>query len=218
MKSICLFCSYFNSNNIPNYVQFYVKELARHFTQVVFITNEKKLSGTSLTFLETNKIEPFFVSNEVHDFGMWYKGMLKYNVEEYDRVGLINDSCILFKPLDEYFNWLNNQYLDFAGMTDSDEITYHIQSYFLIINKKAIEPTLQFFKKHGIQSDRGEVIKIYELVLCNYLQLKGLKAGAYFQSKIYMPKDNPSIYAAHKMIKDGSPLIKKKILFNSFTL
>ena len=218
MKSICLFCSYFDSENIPNYVQFYIKELTRHFTEVIFITNEKKLGTNSLSFLESNKITPFFVSNEGHDFGMWYKAMLKYNIEEYDRVGLINDSCILFKSLDNYFNWLNNQNLDYAGMTDSGEIVYHIQSYFLTVNKKAIEPTLRFFKQYGLQADRESVINTYELGLCKYLEEMGLNAGAWFSFRKYMPKYNPSVYAAYKMIKDGFPLIKKKIIFNSFSV
>ncbi|HXD94027.1 MAG TPA: rhamnan synthesis F family protein [Bacteroidia bacterium] len=217
MKSICLFCSYFDSDNIPNYVQYYLKELTKHFTKVIFITNEKELTHTSSFFLENNKIEPFFVSNEGHDFGMWYKAMLKYNIEEHDRVGLINDSCVLFKPLDDYFNWLNSQNLDYAGMTDSEEIVYHIQSYFLILNKKAIEPTLQFFKKHGLQNDREGVINTYELGLCKYLQGVGLKVGAWFPYQKYLLKFNPSVYAAYKMIEDKSPLIKKKIVFNSFS-
>ncbi|HKC67421.1 MAG TPA: glycosyltransferase family 2 protein, partial [Bacteroidia bacterium] len=218
MKSICLFCSYFTSEKIPNYVKFYVKELSKHFTRVVFITNEKKLSTDSYSFLKSNAIELLFVQNEGYDFGMWYKGMLKYNVEEYDRVGLINDSCILFKPLDDYFDWLNRQSLDYAGMTDSSEMVYHIQSYFLIINKKAIEPTVNFFKQYGLQSDRDNVIKIYELGLSQYLSKLGLSTGAWFSCKKYMPKYNPSVYAANKIIKDGFPLIKKKILFNSFSI
>ena len=97
MTSICLFCSYFNSDTIPNYIQYYVKELKNYFTKVVFITNEKSLSESSFSFLQTNKIEPFFVTNEGYDFGMWYKAMLKYDVEKYDRLNLVNDSCILFK-------------------------------------------------------------------------------------------------------------------------
>ena len=217
MKSVCFFCSYFNSVDIPNYVQYYLKELTRHFTQVVFITNEKKPAPASESFLENNKIESLFVSNEGYDFGMWYKAMLKYDVEQYDRVGLVNDSCILFKPLDDYFAWLNKQPLDYAGMVDSNEIVYHIQSFFLTLNKKAIIPTLQFFKQHGLQKGREEVIKIYELGLCKHLQQQGLQSGTYFISQKYILNTNPSLYAVAKMIEDGYPLIKKKILFNSFS-
>jgi lipopolysaccharide biosynthesis protein len=216
MKSICLFCSYFNSSDIPNYVQYYVKELTGHFTKVIFVTNEKNLSDTSASFLQTNNIESFFVTNEGYDFGMWYKAMLKYDVEQYDRLGLVNDSCILFKPLDDYFSWLDNQSIDYAGINDSQEIIYHIQSFFLTINKKAIIPTLNYFKKHGILEDRLEVIKIYELGLCIYIQELGLKTNAWFLYKEYLQKYNPSVYAVPKMIKDGYPLIKKKIIFNSF--
>ncbi|MEO8761221.1 MAG: glycosyltransferase family 2 protein [Bacteroidia bacterium] len=213
MKSICFFCSYSTSTTIANYIQYYLKELAKHFTQVVFITNEKTLSVESLSFLEKNKIELLFVENEGYDFGMWYKGMLKYNAENYDRVGLVNDSCILFKPLDAYFNWLDKQELDYAGMVDSIEFAYHIQSFFLILNKKAIEPAFSFFKQHGLHNDREDVIKIYELGLCKHIQQQGLKVGVWQITQ----GANPSLYAAEKMIRNGYPLIKKKILFNSFS-
>ncbi len=217
MKSICFFSSYSTSADISNYIQYYLKELGRHFNKVIFITNEKTLSLASLSFLETNKTEFLLVYNEGYDFGMWYKGMVKYNAEEYDRVGLVNDSCILFKPLDEYFNWLDNQKLDVAGMIDSNEIMYHIQSFFLTLNKKAITPTLQLFKQHGFKSGREEVILTYEVGLCQYLQKQGLRADSWFSCQKYMPLYNSSIYSAHNMIMDGYPMIKKKILFNSFT-
>src|ERR1017187_8598019 len=217
MKSICLFCSYYNSPNVPNYVQYYLKELTKHFSKVVFITNEKEVSKYSLSFLEAYKIEPFLVSNEGYDFGMWYKAILKYDVEQYDRVGLVNDSCILFKPLDDYFSWLNKQDLDYAGMIDSTEIIYHIQSYFLTINKNAIKPTVDFFKQHGLQANREEVIKLYELGLCKHLQDMGLKTGAWYSSEKYFSKYNSSVHSAHAIIKDGFPMIKKKIIFNSFS-
>jgi hypothetical protein len=217
MNSVCLFSSYFSSEKIPNYVKFYLKELSRHFTKVVFITNDKEIDDISLKFLAHNKIEPFFVINEGHDFGMWYKAMLKYDIEKYDRVALINDSCILFKPLDDYFKWLNSQKFDYAGMTDSEEIVYHIQSYFVIINKQAIKPTLEFFKQHGLQINRQDVINLYELGLCKHLEEMGLNAGAWFSYEKYMPKYNSSVYAAYKIIEDGFPLIKKKIIFNSFS-
>jgi glycosyltransferase involved in cell wall biosynthesis len=218
MNSICLFCSYFNSPDIPNYVQYYIKELTRHFTKIIFVTNEKSLSDTSTSFLKTNRIEPFFVTNEGYDFGMWYKAMIKYDVEQYDRLGLVNDSCILFKPLDDYFNWLNKQFIDYAGINDSQEIIYHIQSFFLTINKNAITPTLNYFKNEGLQVGRQEVIKIYELGLCKHLQELGLKTQAWFPYKKFIQREeNPTLYAVHQMIKEGYPLIKRKIIFNSFS-
>jgi hypothetical protein len=213
MKSICFFCSYSTSPDIANYIQYYVKELTRHFSRVIFITNERTLTPSSLNFLTTSGTELFFVANEGYDFGMWYKAMLKYDVEQFDRVGLVNDSCILFKPLDAYFNWLNTQDLDYAGMVDSIEFVYHIQSFFLILNKKAIEPTLGFFKENGLHNDREDVIKTYELGLCQYMQQQGLKVGVWQKTQ----GANPSLYAAEKMIQNGYPLIKKKILFNSFS-
>ena len=45
-----------------------------------------------------NEIE----ENEGFDFGLWYHAFLKYNVDLYDKIALVNDSCILFKSLDDF--------------------------------------------------------------------------------------------------------------------
>ncbi len=217
MKSICFFSSYFNESDIPVYVKFYLDNLLPHFTKIIFLTNEKQLDVESNEYLIRNAMEPFYITNEGYDFGMWYKALMKYDLSGYYRIGLINDSCILFKPLDEYFLWLNNQDLDFSGIIDSSQYNYHIQSFFTIINKNAISYTLNYFKKNGLQSNRKNVIKVYELGWSSYIQSKGLKMGAFFSYKKYHGVGNPSVYGITELIRDGFPLIKKKIIFRTFS-
>lgn len=216
MKSVCFFSSYYTGDVIPNYVKFYLSELTRHFSEVVFLTNEKVLSPDDLQFLSSYAISYRIYQNEGYDFGMWYKAFKEFDLNIYDRVGLVNDSCILFNKLDFFFNWLNKQNIDYSGFTDCDMINYHIQSYFIIINKKAIPHTLKYFDMNGIITDMTRLIKTYEVGLCTYLLDAGMNLFPYYSFKSTPRIGNPSWMKAKNLIRAGYPLIKKKIMIRYY--
>jgi lipopolysaccharide biosynthesis protein len=218
MRSICFFSSYSTQEAITYYIKFYLEELLNHFSEVVFITNERPIDESDINYLQSKKIPLMLVKNEGYDFGMWFKGFMAYPMEAYDRVGLVNDSAILFKPLDATFEWVNKNDLDFCGLIDSLDIQYHLQSYFLIINKKAIIPTFNYFKRTGLVNGYNEVIKAYEIGLSAHLISEGFKIGAMYNRRHSFPSANPSFFMLTELINDGIPLIKKKILFNTYTL
>lgn len=200
---------------MPGYVKFYLSELKRHFTEVLFLANEKSVSPDDIQFLSSNNIPYRLYKNEGFDFGMWYKAFQEYDIKKYDRVGLVNDSCILFNKLDFFFDWLEKSNMDYCGMTDCNEIKYHIQSYFIIISKKAIPLIQEYFKQHGIVSDMKQLINIYEVGISTYLVNAGMKIAAYYSFKDETGVLNPSLMKAKDLIKAGYPLVKKRILTRS---
>ena len=216
MKSICFFSSFYTTPRFPGYVRFYLTELKRHFSEEVFLTNQKDIQPDDLKFLRSLDISYKLYKNEGFDFGMWYKAFLEYNVEQYDQIGLVNDSCLLFKKLDFFFEWLKKENPDYAGMSDSSLIKFHIQSYFIIINKNAIMPVADYFKRNGIIENFKEVIKIYEVGLCQYLINSGLKLQAYYSVISENYTLNPVWYKIKSLIREGFPMIKKKIIIRSF--
>ncbi|HKC68260.1 MAG TPA: rhamnan synthesis F family protein [Bacteroidia bacterium] len=216
MKSICFYSSYFTQDYIPYYVKFYLEELEKHFTEIIFLTNEKQLQAPELAYLKQKNISLKFVSNEGFDFGMWYKAFKEYKPLDYDRVGLINDSCVLFKPLAGTFNWINSNGADYCGLVSSKSVSWHIQSYFIIINKNAIKPVYDYFMEHGLVSDYKQVIYTYEIGLSANLRKQGLKVAAMFTSKNDIAAQNPSFLVIEEFIRGGIPMIKKKIIFRSF--
>lgn len=216
MKSICLYSSYFNQPCIPYYVRFYLETIAPYFSETLFITNEKELDEASLYFLQVNHIEILKVENEGWDFGMWYKAISQLDTNQYQQIALVNDSCVLFKKPTHFFEWLNQSKADVCGLTDSNAIHYHLQSYFLVFNHKAIPEMVAYFNKYKVLKDVGEVIKIYEVGLCKTLLDKGFKLEACYSSKYYTGEFSPTFYLAEKLLKDGMPMIKKKILFHSY--
>ena len=147
---------------------------------------------------------------------MWYKAFNEFPVLSYDSIGLVNDSCILFKNLDSVFNRINEGAFDYCGLTDSNAISYHIQSYFTIINKNAIKLVHDYFSKHGIYNDLKDVIKSYEVGLSTHLLENQMTLGACFSTKDYKGEYNPMLYMTDELIERGIPMIKKKIIFCSF--
>jgi len=216
MKSICFYSSYFTQDYVPYYVKFYLEELEKYFSEIIFLTNEKQLKETELNYLKQKNIALKFVSNQGFDFGMWYKAFKGYKPLDYDRVGLINDSCVLFKPLADVFKWIDNNNFDYCGLVSSKSVALHVQSYFIVINKNAIKPAYDYFMENGLISDYKKVIYIYEIGLSANLRKQGLKVAAMFTSKNDIAAQNPSFLVIEEFIRGGMPMIKKKIIFRSY--
>ncbi|HTA63687.1 MAG TPA: rhamnan synthesis F family protein [Bacteroidia bacterium] len=216
MRSICFYSSYFTQDYIPYYVKFYLEELEKHFSEIIFLTNEKQLKETELDYLKQRNIVLKFVSNEGFDFGMWHKAFKEYPSLSYDRVALVNDSCILFKPLTDIFRWIDSNDFDYCGLVSSKSVALHVQSYFIVINKNAIKPVYDYFMENGLISDYKKVIYTYEIGLSATLRKQGLKVAAMFTSKNDIAAQNPSFLVIEEFIRGGLPMIKKKIIFRSY--
>lgn len=216
MNSICFFASYFSGKHLPYYIKVYLKELKRHFTEVVLLIEEKQLSPESLEFLTLEHIRIQQEKNSGFDFGLWYKAFQKTSVLSYDRVALVNDSCILFKPLDELMSWAAEDTAELKGITKSEAVSPHVQSYFLLIHKSAIPATLRYFEKHKVYSDIEAVITHYEIGLSKYLLSQGYTLSAFIDNNGYSGEFSPYYQCVDYHIQKGIPVIKKKILYSSY--
>lgn len=216
-NSLCLFCSYFNGPEIPEYVYVYLHQLKRNFTEVIFLTDNKQLSASSLNFLESEKISLKQYLNEGFDFGMWSKALNEISLDSWDEIAMVNDSCILFREPDESINAIRNSGWDYAGLVASKQVKWHIQSYFVIMRKAVFSDVLQYFNDHGLKQNFEDVIVGYEVGLSSWLQEKGYKLGAVFG----VPGNttlNPSFMEIDKMIASGFPLIKRKLITGSYRI
>jgi len=215
MKTICFFSSYFKGDSLPYYCEIYLLELKKHFNEVVLLTT-KKPNLSACNILNENGIELFIVNNEGFDFGMWSKAFDKYPVENYDRIALVNDSCILFAPLNRFMDWVNTTSADCYAISESHAISYHLQSYFMLLNKKAILALKNHFKQTGIQANIGDVIHKYEIGISTTWLTNGLVLKAFLSNNGYQGEFSPYYYLIDAHLKQGSPMIKKKIIYSSY--
>jgi len=218
--NICLFSSYSINDEIDNYVKFYIEMLLEHFDEVLFITNDdRNINDSELSFFNEIDVSVKLVKNEGYDFGMWYKALNSIDVNEYDEIAFVNDSCLLFMSLDKIMEFHRQSNLDFFGITSSNEILYHLQSYFTIAKgSKIINAIKNYYDSHGIikSDDVRDIIQIYEIGLSKLLTDNNFKIGAMFKHNNYPKSTNISLMNATDIIRKGCPMIKKKLLFNSF--
>lgn len=215
-NSICFFASYFKGETIPYYIQVYLLELKKHFTEVILLASNEKIAEKDLSFLIENKIVLQKEKNEGYDFGMWYKAIQQRDILKYERVAFVNDSSVLFRSLDAFVNWAVSGKSDVLGMTESHAVSHHIQSYFLWFKKQALPVVKDYFQKHGIQKDLDNVIRVYEIGLSNELLSKGLKIAPFVTNNNYKGEFAPYYYCINSHLKQGIPLIKKKIIYSSY--
>ncbi|PBQ33855.1 hypothetical protein CNR22_19395 [Sphingobacteriaceae bacterium] len=217
MKSICLFASYFPSEEIPYYVTVYLKELKKQFGEVLLLVAKEKLAASGYEFLKKEGIQvDLQKENKGFDFGLWYNAFQTLDLDAYDEIALVNDSSVLFKSLDGFTKWSRSNGSDLKGITYSDAIYPHIQSYFLVLNRAAVKLTADYFQKHKVLNTISEVISTYEVGLSKYLQEGGLKIAAFIDNNGYSGEFSPYYHCIDYHIYKGVPMIKKKIMFASY--
>ncbi len=215
-NNICLFSSYFEGNSLPYYIRVYLKELKKHIQTVILICNGSNLDEESTSFLKENNISVQLENNEGFDFGAWYKAFQKLDISQFENVFLVNDSCVLFRSLTPFMDWISKDNADVKGMTYSEAITPHIQSYFMVLNKKATDLTINYFKNNGIKQSISEVISTYELGLNKNFTDNGLRLAAFVDNDGYQGEFSPYYKCVEYHLQKGIPLIKTKILFSSY--
>jgi lipopolysaccharide biosynthesis protein len=232
-KSLCVFVHFSNNPYIPLYVKIYVDEISKYFDQVILVTNERSAQAEA-SYKKLN-ISTVFVKNEGYDLGMFYKVFQSINAEDYVQIACINDSNILFNELLPIFNWSKEHQSDFWGVIDSNQKpsfsthknNYHIQSHFIVFNRKAIQKLPEFFDSIIIQDIydeksskllRQEVIKKWEVGLSQYLINEGLTCKSYIDSQSYCQlylsgkSTNVSLKLYPELIRSGFPLLKIKVI------
>ena len=184
MRSLCLFASYVNGVGLPYYSSIYLKELKKQCTEVIYL-HSNELDTKATEFFKFNSITSVFVQNQGFDFGQWQKALTTINLQDYDQLCLINDSCVLFASLDNVFKWFNNSSLDFAGLTESLVPQKHLQSYFLLFNKWTFKDLKYFFKTTKATNDIHQIILDFEIGLSQYLISKNYSCGAFLNNDGY---------------------------------
>lgn len=181
-RSVALFASYFERSQIPLYIRHYLTQLRPFFTEVQLLTNEKQLEERDLQWLKKQGIELKMYPNLGFDFGLWYRAFGDLAVQDYEQIALVNDSCILFRSPAPFMEWVQRSESPYCALLDSNEIYYHLQSYFLVIKKAAIPVVYDYFMKTGIieSDDIRDIVQQYEMALPQQIFSHGWQPEAFF--------------------------------------
>jgi hypothetical protein len=197
------------------------------------ITNRQ--NPENISQIENPPFSVLFVNNEGYDFGMFYKAFRTINSAHYEQIAFINDSNVVFGSLRFLFEWGNNQPVDFWGLVDSYQKpgysthtnNYHIQSHFIVLNKKAIELLPAYMKQvnfeelikiNDISFLKKKVINDWEIGFTQFLVKNRLTCKTYIDSKKYsdLYKNGLPVNVTTKLychtIANGVPVIKKRVI------
>lgn len=225
-KRVAVFASYSADGYLPPQVLPYLAGLKPLTSAIIVVCDNDLAAG------EREKLAPFATHvitgrHGEYDFGSYKRGTAwaRENglLDDADDLILCNDSCFgpvgSFAPMCEA---METRDLDFWGATDSQEFSYHLQSYWVVLSRKVF--TSQAFTSFidGVKKEENvqQVILKYEIGLTKKLLEAGFRADAFLKNNLEAthPKDttfnNISLFPIYTMER-GLPLVKVKALHST---
>ena len=222
---LCVFSHFNPKNKVADYCVFLLKSLSSCGFEIHF-SSTSDIDAVGLAALRPLCSKAIIKENCGYDFGAYYSGLIRADLSNCEQLLLINDS--VFGPLftlQPIFRKMQDSGYDIWGMTDSLECGYHLQSYFLAMNRKTINSAA--FKKFWAEfkhfSDRRNVVRRYELGFSRRLAADGLALGAYIPSlphinagSLFGRNYNVTHFKWDVLIRDcGMPFIKRELLLKN---
>jgi Rhamnan synthesis protein F len=167
------------------YFRFLVCALERAGFAVIIASNSRRLDEVTLAQVLPHCSAVIHRRNVGLDFGAWRDALAVIDgITRLERLIIANDS--IFGPLQDIATILER--CDFAtadvwGMTDSYDVLYHVQSYFLIFGPAALASDCfrNFWKRLRYIGDKRSVILLYEVGLSQACLRSGLRVRALFR-------------------------------------
>lgn len=157
-------------------------------------------------------------ANAGYDFALWAAG-LRNNPEVWkaESLLLVNDSVFVASDMmGSVFERLAQSKADVTGLTPCWLESYHLQSYFLSFNRKALEnPALfDFWDSVVSWKDKFRIISAYEVGMTGKLIAAGLCCDSLFHPRggQGLSRLNPSIHLWREILEAGLPFVKVQLL------
>lgn len=226
MKRIAIFAHFDIKNIIDDYVLFYINELKKVCSEIVFVSC-CDLPQTELDKLNCHKIAK---KHSEYDFGSYKRGFIytkEHNLlDDCDELIFANDSCYgPFKPLKEIFLSMEDNSCDFWGITKNkyafkiiknrtnDVYLPHVQSYFFVLKKKVFNSQVfeDFINSVKKEENKNLIIEKYEIGLTKTLEQAGFVSDSAI--KKFYKYNNPTIYKWRKLYEQTDfPFVKCSLL------
>jgi lipopolysaccharide biosynthesis protein len=180
VKRLALYAHYDARGQVKAYVVHHLRALREVCDAVWFI------SSASLPEVELEKARAVCErvrtrENIGFDFSAWKESIAQIDVGDWDELVLTNSSVFgPLWPLSASVVAMDSIRCDLWSMTDCVEGAWHLQSYFLVFRRKALESEAfrRFWDSVRPLADKQEVIDTYETNLAHFLQESGLQTRA----------------------------------------
>lgn len=206
----------------------YLRALRRVSKTIVFVM-DNECSQEKCSWLVDQGYCDFVIAGRhgEYDFGSYKKGwfLLKKRglLSNLDELIMCNDSC--YAPLvhfEKMFQRMQLSSCDYWGVVGNRQLSYHVQSFFLVFRSAVISSDIfnKFIESIESQNSVLDVIMKYEIGLSRSLRENGFISDVYIQ----YPQDNryPVSVVGREinltvfpiwLMEQGSPLVKKKAFY-----
>jgi O-antigen biosynthesis protein len=206
-KKVCLFSHYDPDNRIDPHVQNYIRTIKDAGFDVILVSSTLTLDEESMSVAGELCSGILLRENRGYDFSGWALALdLLPGLIDADQLLITNDSVYgPLTPLAPIFEAMDQSSCDFWGMTDSNEVQPHIQSYFLAFKRTALRSKsfIDFWSRVRPADTKNEVIANYELTLAPWLEQHGLR------SSTYVPPNGAASSDGNRTLSDWKPLISR---------
>lgn len=157
-------------------------------------------------------------ANAGYDFALWAAGLRNNpNVWKAESLLLVNDSVfVAHDKMGPVFDRLAQSKADVTGLTACWLENYHLQSYFLSFNRKALQNPVFFDFWNNVVSwkDKFRIISAYEVGMTGKLMAAGLSCDSLFKPEKGQKNGrlNPSIHLWREILDDALPFVKVQLL------
>jgi glycosyltransferase involved in cell wall biosynthesis len=226
-KNVCVFAGFSSSNKIEDYVVHYLKKLKEITTYIVYVS-DNYLEEAAVKRIDQIVDKVIASPHGEYDFGSYKRGLdhlIEKKIHGDYQLILCNDSC--YGPVSgfkEIFDKMSARGDDFWGFTANDEIKTHIQSFFMVFNKKVVssDKFRSFF--YSVKKEEGveQVIRNYEATLTEILANSGFSWSTFIdRGSLKLPSDatkisNLTVFPI-PLLDAGFQLVKVKALHKPTT-
>ena len=180
-KRVLLYSHYSNRDEVESYNYLTLQKMECWFDYIIVLTNCPNKWNIQNPDYNKYHILWYNLKGDFRNYAIFIMQHLK-TLLYIDKLCLINDSFVIVdilayeRCMKRLFDSNTNH--DFMGITSSLENVYHLQSYFICFNSRAVPPAMNYFEIHGIPSSHNTTIGIYELGITKYLMNQGLTQNA----------------------------------------
>lgn len=180
---VVLFMHYDGRGLIRPQVLAYIRELKQNGRDVVLVSNAGKLQDVALDELKALCVAVLVRRNVGYDFGAWRDAIdeLKLPRANTEEVILANDSVFgPVLPLGDVLRRLNYAKADVWGLTESWQLRYHLQSFFIAFGPKALHAKAwrKFWDSVRPVPVKSFIVHAYEVGVTQAMVKGGLNCAA----------------------------------------
>jgi lipopolysaccharide biosynthesis protein len=215
-RKIAIFAHWSESEKLSASAERTIDSLIEAKYSVVLVSSCESVNQLSMKNGLKNQITVIRKPNIGYDFGSWSTAIqMLPKLVDTEQVIIINDSLIgPFSSIGEFINELENSPYDVTGVTDSNQIRYHIQSFMVHFKNGSFQHKMvqNFWKEIHVQESKFDLVRTYEIGLSVTAQSAGLYVGSLFPwNLVGQSWQNPSVDRWGRLLELGFPFVKREV-------